>query len=210
MGINLVSFDDVLAHLDAAIGVCDALGLADQVRRCRFAQYRRTVLAAIDRVRCKRARSGRAIRRCGELLRAIKPGKNRFDRSRGSGSPFQSRRGARRRAFHMPLVGIFLQVVELSTLAGSQEELVGSDDDRTVMPPGSDSHSEMRNALNRRGIFPEERRTPIIREQSRSMRARITCRPKRWHDGHRTRTRVLWPNAQMRAGMGGQINPNDT
>src|SRR5262245_6498203 len=59
MAVYRVRFDDVLAQLDAAIAACDDLGLTDQVRRSRFAGYRRTILAATARVPAEQpSRSG--------------------------------------------------------------------------------------------------------------------------------------------------------
>jgi len=59
MAVHRVRFEDVLARLDAVTALSDDLGLADQVRRSRFASYRRTVSAAIDRVRADQpGRSG--------------------------------------------------------------------------------------------------------------------------------------------------------
>jgi hypothetical protein len=59
MAVHRVSFEDVLAQLDAVTALSDDLGLADHLRRSRFASYRRTVSAAIDRVRAEQpGRSG--------------------------------------------------------------------------------------------------------------------------------------------------------
>jgi hypothetical protein len=59
MAVQRIRFDALRAQLDTAIALCDDLGLGDQVRRSRFAEYRRTVLAAIDRVQAEQpGRSG--------------------------------------------------------------------------------------------------------------------------------------------------------
>jgi len=50
MAVKRIGFDDVLAQLDAALALCDDLGLGGHARRSRFAGYRRTIVAAIDRV----------------------------------------------------------------------------------------------------------------------------------------------------------------
>src|SRR5262245_29274255 len=54
MAVQRIRFDNVRAQLDAAIALCNNLVLGNQARRCRFGEYRRTVVAAVDRVHAGR------------------------------------------------------------------------------------------------------------------------------------------------------------
>jgi hypothetical protein len=54
MAVQRIRFDAVRAQLDAAIALCDDLQLGMQARRGRFAEYRRTIVAAVDGVHAGR------------------------------------------------------------------------------------------------------------------------------------------------------------
>src|SRR5262245_5791883 len=54
MAVQRIRFDNVRAQLDAAMALCKNLGLGNQARRGRFGEYRRTVVAAVDRVHAGR------------------------------------------------------------------------------------------------------------------------------------------------------------